>query len=102
MKLLVNLIQILIIAVILYPIYYVWETDHISQFCREIRPGITDETLMSLAEQYHLNLSGLDNEYIDKGPWLAEVRAKSSFSDYRCEISGIGNKVAHAKIMDEE
>lgn len=102
MKLLVNLIQVLIICVIVYPIFYVWEIEHIENFCRDIKPGITDLMLVELAKDYHLNLNGLEDGYAEKGRWLAEVRAKSSFSGYRCEISGIASKVANARIIEEE
>ncbi|WP_289286899.1 hypothetical protein, partial [Methylophaga sp. UBA678] len=96
------LIQILVIGVIIYPIFYIWETEHIDNFCREIKPGMTDVRLMEVADEYHLKLSGLEEGYVEEGHWLAEVRAKSTFSDYRCAISGIANKVANARIIDEE
>ncbi|GLP99365.1 hypothetical protein GCM10007891_12190 [Methylophaga thalassica] len=102
MKLLVNFIQILIIGVIVYPIYYVWETQHIDNFCREITPGMSDKKLIELVKEYHVTLIGLDENEAEKGKWLAQVKAKSSFSDYRCEIGGIANKVAHASIMEEK
>ena len=73
MKLLVNLIQILVIGVIIYPIFYIWETEHIDNFCREIKPGMTDVRLMEVADEYHLKLSGLEEGYVEKGHWLAEV-----------------------------
>ena len=102
MKRLVNLIQLLIVAAILYPVYYVWDTGRIENFCEQIKPGMSIEALNQLAESSHISLNTPQRETAEGGQWMTSVESKASIDRYACVILGAVDRVASAHIVDED
>ncbi|WP_438970029.1 hypothetical protein [Methylophaga sp.] len=101
MKHLVRLVQLVIVLAILYPIYYVWDTDRIDNFCESIKPGMKVSALQTLAEESHLNLNAPDDSQ-RTGQWMTSVESTASISGYACVIRGAVDSVATAQIVRSE
>lgn len=101
MKRFVNLVQLMIIVAIIYPIYYVWDTDRVDEFCHQVKPGISQESLIELAESHHLSIVGPQSTDALGGQWVILVPARSSFSGYACEVKGAVETVAFASIIND-
>ncbi len=95
MKMFVNFIQIMLIAGMVYPVYAMWTNDQLSSFCVELQSNMTMQNLLALADQKNIKIY-LAN--VDDMKWLATASTPASFSNYSCQIKGMGNKVASAKM----
>lgn len=101
MKPLVKLVQLAFVAAILYPVYYVWDTGRIDNFCHDIKPGMSLEELNALAERNHINLNVPQNSSESSAQWMTSVSAKATIDRYACVIIGAVDNVASARIVDE-
>lgn len=100
MKMLVKLFQFSIVLVMLYPVYYVWETDKIYSACQQIKPGMAyQEIVIDLHHNYGLGLSRITGDYAQGEKWSALVESHASFAGYACEIRGSGDQIAGARII---
>jgi hypothetical protein len=99
MKRLVNLIQLAIVIAILYPLFYVWDTDRVDNFCKLVKPGMSQDELVALADENGMKLIGPDDI---GGRWIASVPSRASFSGYACVIKGAVDTVANAEIIRGE
>lgn len=102
MKPLVTLIQLAIVAAILYPVYYVWDTGRIETFCENIKPGMTLAQLNALADESHISLNSPQERAESSAQWMTSVESKASMDRYACVIIGAVDRVASAHIVDEE
>lgn len=102
MKPLVTLIQLAIVAAILYPVYYVWDTGRIDTFCESIKPGMTLDELNALADENGISLNSPDGQTGETAQWMTSVELKASIDRYACVIIGAVDRVASAHIVDEE
>lgn len=100
MKRLVNLVQILIIFALLYPVYYIWDTSRIEDFCNLIKPGISVAELQRLAETKRV-LINLPSDKGD-GQWMTSVESSASFDRFACVVIGAVDRVASARLITEE
>lgn len=99
MKILVNLIQLGVVLAILYPVYYVWDTGRVEDFCESIEPGISVSELLQLAEEQGITLNmPADNE---TGQWRTSVESSASIDRYACVIIGAVDRVASARLVTE-
>lgn len=92
---LVNLLQIMLITGMVYPVYAMWNNEQLSNFCVELKSNMTKQQLLDLAyeKKIRLNLANVDDL-----KWHATASTPASFSDYSCLIKGMGNRVASAKM----
>jgi|GEM_PF-1399133 len=97
MKIFVNLLQIMLIAGMVYPVYAMWNNDQLSNFCVELKSNMTKQNLLDMADQKNIKIN-LDLDNIDELKWQASASVPASFSSYSCQISGMGNRVASAKM----
>ena len=98
MKRLVNIVQLMIVLVMFYPVYYMWDTGRVDDICAQIKPGMAKAQFMQLVDDFSVKLIGPQDVSIAGGEWHAAVVARASFSGYACEVKGIGNLVAKAEI----
>jgi hypothetical protein len=97
MKIFVNFIQVLLIAGMVYPVYAMWNNEQLSNFCDELKSNMTKQNLLDLADQKNIKLN-LNLSNVEGMKWQATATTPASFSDYSCKITGIGDKVASAKM----
>lgn len=95
MKMFVNLIQVLLITGMVYPVYAMWNNDQINNYCVELKSTMTKQKMLDLAEQKNIRLNF---ERIDELKWRASASGSASFSDYSCQINGMGDRLASAKM----
>ena len=100
MKQLVNSLQYLVIMVIIYPIYYVWQTDKVTNFCEQVQGGMSKEQFVRLSEQANVHMSGPEDESLLGGQWRASVTPGMFISSDECVIKGAGNTVATARLYE--
>jgi uncharacterized protein YxeA len=100
MKRLVNLVQLLIVLAILYPVYYVWDTSRIDKFCGLIKAGMTVAELEQIADDLNISLNTPAGKG-ETGQWMTSVDATASTDRYACVIIGAVDTVASARIIDE-
>lgn len=98
MKHFVNLIQLAIIAAIVFPMYYVWDTGKVDNLCEGIEPGLAKHVLLEMVEERGVKIDGPHDEDIAGGKWRATLMAKTPFVEHHCTIKGVGNTVATAKL----
>lgn len=96
---LVKLLQISIVVVMLYPLYYVWETDRIKSACQQIKPGMSYNDIVSNLKEAGLSFSRMSGDYIQGDKWLGLVESQASFAGYACEVRGFGQQVAGVRIV---
>ena len=101
MKIIINVIQLAVVAAIIYPIFYIWDTDKIEQFCKIVEPGMTKLALIQLADESSVKMLGPIDGDVAGGKWQATIVAYSPYTEYSCEIKGIANSVATATINDD-
>ena len=101
MKIIVNLMQITVVAAIIYPMFYIWNTGKIEQFCKLVEPGMTKQALIELADELSVKMLGPTDGDVAGGKWQATIIAYSPYTKYSCEIKGIANSVAVAEIIDD-
>ncbi|MTI63968.1 hypothetical protein [Methylophaga sp.] len=99
MKILVNLFQVVIVLAILYPVFYVWDTGRIEDFCELIEPGISVSDLQQLADEQGITLNiPADN---DTGQWMTSVESTASIDRFACVVIGAVDRVASARLVTE-
>lgn len=96
MKIVVNFIQIILIMGMLYPVYAMWNNDRISRFCVDLKANMTKQSLLDLAEQKNIKVS---LEHINDLKWRTTASLSANFSNYSCQIRGLGDRVASSKIV---
>lgn len=102
MKRLVNGIQYLVVLVIIYPIYYVWQIDKVTNFCEQIDGGMTKEQMVQLGEEANVKMTGPNDISLEGGKWLAIVEPGAYISGENCLIKGTGSKIATVRLVDAE
>ncbi|MCX4191478.1 hypothetical protein [Methylophaga sp. OBS1] len=100
MKGLVGLVQILIVIALLYPVYYIWDTSRVEAFCNLIKPGMSTKELQRLAETKHISLHIPNSN--ETGQWMTSVDSSASIDRFACVISGAVDKIASARLLEEE
>lgn len=95
MKMFVNLVQIILIAGMVYPVYAMWNNEQLNNFCGELKSNMTKQYVLDLAYEKNIRLN-LSN--VDDLKWHATASTPASFSDYSCLIKGLGDRVASAKM----
>lgn len=98
MKHFVNVFQLAAIVIILYPIFYVWDTDKVDNFCEALTVGMQKAAFLQLTEEHSVKLLGPFDEGMKGGKWHATVVARIPYIDYRCQIKGLGPTVTAFKI----
>lgn len=101
MKPLVTLVQLAIVAAILYPVYYLWDTGRIDNFCELIEPGMSLTELEALADEQNISLNSPGKNQ-DSAQWMTSVESRASFDRYACVIIGAVDNVASARIVRDE
>jgi hypothetical protein len=96
---LVKLLQFSIVLVMLYPLYYVWETEKIKTACQQIKPGMTYNDIVIELQSRGLTFSRMSGAQAPGEKWLGLVESQASFSGYGCEIRGFGNQIAGVRIV---
>lgn len=94
MKYLVNCLQYCLVLLIIYPVYYTWQTDKVSDFCHQIEGGMTKEKLLELGYLADVNMKGPNYIKFEGGRWHAFVVPGRFVSGSECVIKGAGRKVA--------
>jgi len=89
----VNLIQIMLVAGMVYPVYAMWNNDQLSKLCVEIKPNMTKQHFLDMVDNRSIKIN-LDN--IDELKWQAKISVPASLSDYSCQVRGVGERVASA------
>lgn len=96
---LVKLLQFLVVLVMIYPLYYVWETDKIKSACQQIKPGMTYNNVVIDLQGKGLGFSRMKGAQAPGEKWLGLVESHASFSGYACEIRGFGNQIAGVRTV---
>jgi len=96
MKIFVNLVQVLLIMGIIYPVYAVWENDQVSSFCVEVKPNMTKQRFLDLAEQKKIKVE-IDNT--DELKWISTIKVPTMFSNDFCIVTGLGDRVASTQVV---
>ncbi|HET8808066.1 MAG TPA: hypothetical protein VFM76_06785 [Methylophaga sp.] len=99
MKLIVNLMQLLIIAVLIYPFFYLWETDKIEKLCDGLAIGMSAEDITAKADQYFLKWH--EKPLADTEKWHLQIISRASFAGFSCDIKGMGKKMSSARIIED-
>jgi len=100
-KQLVNSLQYLVVLVLLYPIYYVWQTSKVSDFCEQIETGMSKQQLVALSEQENVYMDGPEDISLVGGKWRAIVKPGKFISAEECIIKGAGKTVATAHLFEQ-
>ena len=96
---LVKLLQFLIVLVMIYPLYYVWETDKIKSACLQIKPGMSYNNTLVMLNSFGLGFSRVNGDHAQGEKWWGLVESKASFKGYACEIRGFGSQIAGVKML---
>lgn len=99
---LVRLLQYSIIVMMIYPLYYIWETDNIKSACQQIKPGMSYNNTMLILDSYGLSFSRVNGDYAQGEKWKGLIESKASFNGYACEIRGFGNQIAGVRMIKGE
>lgn len=99
MKFIVNLMQLLIIAVLIYPFFYMWETDKIETLCDEFAIGMSAEEIIRKADQSFLKWREKPVENAER--WHLQIISRASFAGFVCDIKGMGKKMSSARIIKD-
>lgn len=97
MKFIVNIMQLLIIAALIYPFFYMWETDKIETLCDSFEIGIPAEEIIKKADQSFLKWRQQPVENAQK--WHLQIISRASFAGFSCDIKGMGKKMSSARIV---
>jgi len=93
MKHAVNLIQILVVIAIIFPVFHIWEGDKVDQFCKVVEPRMGKVAFINLADERNVKLIGPTDYSVAGGKWQATAVSRSPFSKDSCLIKGVGTKV---------
>ncbi len=102
MKRLVNLFQFAIVIAILYPVYYVWDTGRVDNFCELVKPGMSLSELQQLADDNNIKLNAPQDTTKAGGQWMTSVESRAALDRYACVIMGAVERVATAHIVRAE
>ncbi len=97
MKFIVTVMQLLIIAVLIYPFFYLWETDKVEKLCDGLTIGMPAEDIIAKADQYFLKWHEKPSADADK--WHLRIISRASFAGFSCDIKGLGKKMSSARII---
>ncbi len=97
MKFFVNIMQLLIIAALIYPFFYLWETDKIETLCDELEIGMPAEEIITKADESFLKWQ--QNQQSEADKWQLQIISRASFSGFTCDIKGKGKKMSSARII---
>ncbi len=97
MKFFVNIMQLLIIAALIYPFFYLWETDKIETLCDELEIGMPAEEIITKADESFLKWQ--QNQQSEADKWQLQIISRASFAGYICDIKGKGKKMSSARII---
>ena len=97
MKFFVNIMQLLIIAALIYPFFYLWETDKIETLCDELEIGMPAEEIITKADESFLKWQ--QNQQSEADKWQLQIISRASFSGFICDIKGKGKKMSSARII---
>jgi hypothetical protein len=100
-KQLVNSVQYLVVLVMLYPIYYVWQTSKVVDFCEQVESGMSKQQLIALSEQANVHIDGPEDDSLVGGKWRAIVKPGKFISAEECVIKGAGKTVATARLFEQ-
>lgn len=100
MKLLVNLIQLAIIAAIILPILSIVDNDKVEKFCQKVQVGMSKQAYLELVEQEYVKLGELTGADVQNGKWKAVVIPRLPLTDSNCLTEGAGNIVATTERVD--
>ncbi|OUR72158.1 hypothetical protein A9Q78_07570 [Methylophaga sp. 41_12_T18] len=98
MKRLVNSIQYLVVLVIIYPVYYVWQTDKVNNFCEQLESGMSKQQMIQLGHRESVSMNGPKDLSLEGGKWTALVSPGRFITADVCVIKGTGSKVATARL----
>ena len=98
MKFIVNLMQLLIIAVLIYPFFYLWETDKIEKLCDGLAVGMPAEEIIRKADQSFLKWREKSVENTES--WHLQIISRASFAGLTCDIKGLGKKMSSARMIE--
>lgn len=100
MKQLVNSLQYLVVLIIIYPIYYVWQTNKVTDFCEQVETGMSKAELVQLSKRVDVTMKGPDDISLAGGKWEAVVSPGRFISAEECVIKGAGKTVATARLYE--
>jgi len=98
MKYLVDAVQFLVISAIIYPMFYLWDTSQVNQFCQGVEKGMTKEVLFQLADTNQVKITDPKDDELP-GKWRSSIITYSPLSNYSCVIAGRGNRVYDSWII---
>lgn len=101
MKQLVNSLQYLVVLILIYPIYYVWQTGKVTDFCEQVETGMSKQQLVVLSEQANVHMDGPEDISLVGGKWRAIVKPGKFISADECVIKGTGQTVATARLFEQ-
>jgi hypothetical protein len=101
MKSLVNLIQVLIVVALIFPIFHVWDTDKVTQLCRNTKSGMSKSEFIDLARNSGAKIFGPEDDSMSGGKWHASGRSHSPFAKEYCLVIGTSNTVAKAELVEQ-
>lgn len=101
MKQLVNSLQYLVVLILIYPIYYVWQTGKVTDFCEQVETGMSKQQLVVLSEQANVYMDGPEDISLVGGKWRAIVKPGKFISADECVIKGTGKTVATARLFEQ-
>lgn len=99
MNVLVKLLQFSIVLGMIYPVYYLWETDRIKSVCQQIEPGLSYDDIVLNLQQSGLKLKQMRGDYTQGEKWQALIESHASFRGYGCEVRGVGKQIAGSRIV---
>ena len=97
MKFFVNIMQLLIIAALIYPFFYLWETDKIETLCDELEIGMPAEEIITKADESFLKWQ--QNQQSEADKWQLQIISRASFAGFICDIKGKGKKMSSDRII---
>ncbi|NOQ81293.1 MAG: hypothetical protein GQ548_02045 [Methylophaga sp.] len=98
MKFLVDAVQMLVVTALIYPMFYIWDTTQVDQFCSVVESGMSKQEFIQLVDDKSVKIIDPMNE-VSSGKWHSSIVARSPFTNYSCEIVGLGNIVSRAWIL---
>jgi len=97
MKLLVDAIQMFVIAALVYPMFYLWDINKVDRFCNQIEKGTTKQEFLQHAALQSVKIIEPTDDGI-LGKWNSSAVTWSPFTNHSCEVRGFGSAVFDAWI----
>ena len=101
MKQLVNSFQYLVVLIIVYPVYYIWETDKVTNFCEQVESGMSKDRFVQLSKQSSVHMIGPQDDSLVGGKWQALIAPGMFISADNCVVRGAGKTVATARLFEQ-